>query len=121
MNRNDFLNWIIDDGTDEVRRTYTKPEDSLRLQGALEGFEACRGCSDEELLRLLKEARAKTKESYEAQQREIYWKYRMYELQIEWVLNVLSAALYLLGERPLLAPTARGALKAAQILKPQAR
>jgi hypothetical protein len=40
----------------------------------------------------------------------------MAEVQIEWVLNVLSSAFYAHGQKPLIPPTARGLAKAVDIL-----
>lgn len=45
-----------------------------------------------------------------------YWYHRYYTLQIEWVLNVLSAAYYNENKPVLITPTVRGMIKAANIL-----
>lgn len=49
---------------------------------------------------------------------EDYWRYRCASLEMEWILNVLSVGTTQLGFAPLLPhlPTARGALKYAQIV-----
>jgi hypothetical protein len=45
-----------------------------------------------------------------------YWWYRYYELQVEWVCNVLSAILQNQGWPVIVTPTVRGAMAAANIV-----
>jgi hypothetical protein len=115
MDRNDLLNSVIDDGIEEVRHLYTRPDQKDKHDGAMEGFEACRGLSDSKLLALFKQAQANTLAARAAQAKD-YWRVRYKELQVEWVLDVLSAAMLNDGQQPLITPTGRGMKKAADIL-----
>jgi hypothetical protein len=115
MFRNDLLNCIIDDGLAEVRLVYTKPNQQAKREGALDAFERCRGRTDSQLLELLEESRHETM-SARLSQADNYWYLRYFELQVAWVLNVLSAAMWARGEVPLIPPTSRALAKAADIL-----
>ncbi len=117
MDRNDFLNAVIDDGIEKVRQSYTRPDQRQKRDGAMAGFEACRGLDDVALLTLLKRARVDTEGARKAPVQN-YWFLRLFEAQIEWTLNVLSAAMYEHGQTPLIAPTLRGRRRAAAILNP---
>lgn len=115
MNRTELLDAIIDDGTTEVPMAYPRPDQRDKREGAIAGFAACRGLDDEDLKRLLaasREATGKAMASNDVR----YWWHRMYELQVEWVLNVLSAAMAANGSTPPTGYTARGMLKAADVL-----
>jgi len=110
----DFLNAVLDDGEDEVRRTYLRPDQALKRAGALAGFGACRGQCPDATVELLKAAQAETERARRSEAAD-YWYWRSRELQIGWTLNVLGAA----GFVPVTAPcdvTSRGASKAASIL-----
>jgi hypothetical protein len=111
----DFLNAIIDDGQDEVRTEYLRPDQSMKREGALDGFEACRAQQTDQLLTIHRYATERTQWA-RVERRADYWYWRLYEAQVEWVLNVISAALYANGGTPLIQPTARGLNKAIQIL-----
>ena len=111
----DFIHAVIDDGQDEVRREYLRPDQAMKRDGALSGFEACRWKRPDQLPAFLEEAKKKTHLA-RMEQRADYWYWRYYELQVEWVLNVFSAALYTQGYRPLITPTYRGLNKAIEIL-----
>ena len=106
---------IIADGIAEVREAYADPKDHHKRDGAIEGFEACRGKSPTEIVALWSEAerrcfQVRTESDLDVQ---TYWKARYKALQLEWVLNVLSVGL----DRPLLPhlPTTRAAMKYAAI------
>jgi deoxyadenosine/deoxycytidine kinase len=116
-----LLDRIIADGIAEVREAYTDPKDRHKHDGALEGFEACRGKTPAELVALWTEAeklsariRERGKNDPDDVQNHWYWKSRYKALQIEFILNVVSVGL----NTPLLAhlPTYRGAMKYAQIV-----
>jgi len=115
-----LLERLITDGIAEVRKAYADPEDHHKRDGAIEGFEACRGKIPSELVELWQAAerecqlmrgteRVNTPEALKG-----YWKQRYKALQVEWVLNVLSVGL----KQPLLAhlPTARGVMKYAEVV-----
>lgn len=108
-----FLTRVVDDGIAAAKKDYAGNPDKLR--GAVAGFEDCRGRSPGELLDLLIEAREATKQAF-AKQADNYWFTRCRELEVEWVCNVASAALANQGLDVIVPPTARGALKAAEIL-----
>jgi hypothetical protein len=117
MNRNELLNAIIDDGIEGVRHEYSGLDQRMKRAGSIEGFERCRGMADEELLSLLQIAKQNT-----IQARQIvavdYWRVRYVELQVEWVLQVLSAARYSkdLPPIPSIPVMGRALRKAADIL-----
>lgn len=110
-----FLNAVIDDGIKGARADYTKPEDKDRLEGSIEGFEACRNKSPAELLQLLHQTRKETIEAY-GDDISHYWRIHSREAEVEWVCNILSAAMANSGLTPIMQPTARGAMQAARIL-----
>lgn len=107
-----LLEQVILDGCEEVRAVYAEKDE--QREGALSGFEACRGKPPSELKRILGWARKNTAAAFRSEQR--YWFWRMRELQIEWVCNVVSAALVNQGDPEIIPPTARGVMKAAAIL-----
>lgn len=117
MTYKDLLDRIISDGIAEVRAAYAAPEDHHKRDGAIEGFEACRGKSPTDLVAMWSEA-----EKYEEQlvrgDAKDYWRQRYKSLQLEFVLNVVSVGLVNDGRPPLLAhlPTARGATRYAAIV-----
>lgn len=115
MNLNDALNHIIDDGIESARADYIKPEDKLKLEGSISGFEECRGKSPSEISALLVTAEERTLEAYRNKSPQ-YWYWRCYELEIQWVANVLSCIMHAQGWTPIGAMTANGLLKASEII-----
>ena len=115
MGRQDLLNAIVDDGETSVRSTYVAIDQRAKLEGSLEGFAGCRMLGDDALLELARSAEAEVEEA-RREQSPRYVRLRWRQLQIDWVLNVLSAAYHAHGRPPLVAPTARGMAKAADIL-----
>jgi hypothetical protein len=111
----DFLNRVIDEGIEAAKADYTKPEQKDRLEGSIEGFESCRGKNTEEILALLKKARADTHRAFREESLD-YWRVRCREGEIEWTCNVMSAAISNVGMKPIVPVTARGMMKAAEIL-----
>lgn len=111
----DFLNAIVDDGIESCREAYAAPKDRMKRDGAIQGFEDCRGKSPPELLALKAEADRAVHDKMLAQAPD-YWFWRYRSLQVEWTLNVLSAAEHANGRRPHVTPTVRGLRKAAEIL-----
>lgn len=117
----DFLDRVIREGITAAKKDYNTPSQKSKLQGSVEGFRVCIGKQPEQIARILKSAQQKT---HEAHRRfhlseislDSYWRKRCFEIEIEWVANVVSAALINAGQRPIITPTARGALKAAEIL-----
>lgn len=112
-----LLDRIITDGIAEVSVAYADPKEHHKRDGAIEGFEACRGKTPADLIALWVEAERDSmhlRREPSAENVQAYWKQRYNAIQIEFVLNVLSVGL----ETPLLAhlPTSRGAMKYAEIM-----
>lgn len=115
MTYEQLLNHIIADGIAEVTERYA--EDAPKREGAIAGFNACRGKSPAQLEALYYEHAHVTVARLldKATNVDAYWHARLAELQVEWVCNVVSAAP---GMTPVLShlPTVRGALKYAAIV-----
>jgi hypothetical protein len=121
-----LLDRLITDGIAEVIEVYKDSDDpdgsrfyAAKRKGAIAGFEACRGKLPEDLVRLYEDARRDSRTTASVavhctENLNNHWQQRYYELQLEFVLNVLSVGL----SRPLLAhlPTYRGAMKYAEIV-----
>lgn len=123
MTYDEFLTRVIDEGIAAARADYTKPEDKARLEGSVEGFEACRGKHPIDLQKLMWDARQKTQTAFHrVHETEItdenYWSIRCREAEIEWTCNVVSAMLMNEKMAPLdpLMPTARAVMKCAEIV-----
>lgn len=110
-----FLTRVIDDGIAAALKDYAGDAD--KRNGAVAGFETCRGL-DAEGLRTLLERAESTQAAAQRIQHPRYWLFRCFAAEVEWVCNVVSAALVNEGQSPLtsLLPTARGVRKAAEIL-----
>ena len=110
-----LLDRVIADGIAEVREAYADPKDHHKRDGAIDGFEACRGKTPDQLVELWQEAGRRADRRMDATVPiETYLHHRYFQLQVEWCLNVLSVGL----SRPLLAhlPTYRGAMKYADVV-----
>jgi len=114
----DFLRSVIEDGIEAATRDYTKPDQAHKLAGSLAGFEACRGKSPEELAVLLLEIRRKVAimRFKPLDDERDYWHWRCHEAEVEWVCNVVSAALLNEGKTTIVPPSANGMMAAAKIL-----
>lgn len=109
----DILNFIIDDGIEASKASYSEPINYLKLAGSIRGFEDCRNLDLVGLSKLLVEV-AHTR--YVHQNLPDYWFWRCREAEVEWVCNVLSA-IFLTNHLPvLISPTLRGMLKATEII-----
>ena len=113
MNFTDFLNRVIDDGIAAANESYKT--DDLKREGAVAGFEACRDKTDFELRQLCFAASNMVNVAV-VLERERYWYHRCFHAEIEWVCNVVSVILQNEGIEPIVMPTARGYLKAAEIV-----
>jgi hypothetical protein len=111
----DFLKRVIDDGIEAAKADYDKPEEKERLEGSIEGFEACRGKDPAALFRLLQQARRRTAEAHNGRS-DFYWRIRCFEAEIEWICNVISASMTNSGFPPIVPVTANGIAQAARIL-----
>lgn len=121
MTLSELIDRIIDEGIEAARRDYDKPYQTAHLAGAVSGFESCRGKKPSELLVALTLAKRQTQEmqlEYVTGKRDMdgYWFTRCYELEIEWVLNCVSAVLHNEGFQPLIPFTARAVINVAKIV-----
>ena len=126
MNYTQFLDKVIDDGIKAAKKDYSQPSQKNKLEGSIFGFEQCRDKSPTEIAFLLIEYRKIISEERETEmifeeldvkREHNYWYYRCAESEIEWVANVVSAMLYNEGKQTIITPTARGMMKADEILK----
>ena len=115
MEYKDFLNQIIDGGIAGAKRDYKRPDQKLLLDGSIVGFEACRDKNPIELADLLETAQRKSHEA-KLNQAEDYWYHRGFVLEVEWVCNVVSAMQMNSGPPTIIPPTARGVMRAAEIV-----
>lgn len=111
MNWDDFVNQIVERGIQAVKRDYTRPDQKSLLDGSIAGFEACRDKSAVELAKILSDLRG----PHGVNQSDI-WYSRGFNNEVEWVCNVVSAALFNQGLPVIIQPTARGMQTAAGIL-----
>ena len=113
----DFLHQVIEGGIKGAKRDYLN--EAHKLEGSLAGFEACRNKLPSVLREVLTNARQATQTSIMLRVPEgknEYWKMRCYELEVEWVCNVVSVMLLNQGLESIVPPTARGAIRAHEIL-----
>jgi hypothetical protein len=115
MDYEQYLTRIVDEGIAAAKTDYTKESDKDRLKGSVEGFEACRGKSPAELKTLLVTASERVKQAY-LDEAENYFEIRCYEAEVEWVCNCVSAILMHEGQPVIVPPTARGVMKAAEVV-----
>ncbi len=126
MNYHEFLDRVVNDGIEAAKKDYSRPDQESKLRGSIQGFEDCRGKSPTEIGEILKKADKRTFEaSIRVHEGEIsdqeYWAVRCRELEIEWVANVVSAMLMNQGLPVIVVPTARGAMKASEIVGVEGR
>jgi hypothetical protein len=115
INVQESLCFIIEDGIQAARESYSKPSDSLKLAGAIRGFEDCRGKSPFGLKFLLAEVILEEQQARLGESPD-YWFHRCRSLEVRWVCNVLSCILVVNGFAPISGMTARGMIKAADII-----
>jgi len=118
MNIKEALDQIINRGIEAVKRDYKENTD--KYNGSIAGFEECRNKSPQELKTLLDKCREDTHKiqvTYATHNIiEGYWFVRCFELEVEWVCNVLSAILMNNGMPIIITPTCRGVMMAAEIV-----
>ena len=115
MEYNKFLKKIIDGGIEGVKKDYKRKDQKLIREGSVAGFETCRDKNPIELKTLLNEAQEKSNKAMINQSKD-YWYHRGFTLEIEWVCNVVSAMLYNNKQPTIIIPTARGMMRAAEII-----
>lgn len=117
MEYGSFLKRVIDEGIAAATEDYTKNPDpafnSDRLEGSIAGFNACRDKLPHELVEVYKEATEYAHQAF-CDRSEKYWWFRCYQIEIEWVCNVVSAGMKMQLLSHL--PTYRGVMKASNIL-----
>lgn len=118
MDLGTFIDKVIEHGIVAAKADYTRPDEKRSLEGAIRGFEDCRGKSPAELRELLQEANQAASKRMFAEDVTDYWYYRCRALEVEWVCNCVSAILINESQTPLTGflPTCRGVMKAAEIL-----
>jgi hypothetical protein len=116
MDYNEFLNRVINEGIEAAKADYKEERQKPHLEGLIAGFEACRNKNPLELIEVFKEANEYVKLNYDVPTK--YWWFRCYQLEVEWVCNVVSAVLVNEGKPPIFSwlPTCNGMLKAAKII-----
>jgi hypothetical protein len=115
MNYEEFLDQLINKGIDGVEKHYPNEEQSHKREGSIAGFEACRGKNPVQLKQLLIEA-GEERETARQRRAKDYWHYRYKEVQIEFVCNAVSVCLVNQGQTPIIPPTARGMMAAANVV-----
>ncbi len=119
MNYHAFLNHVIEEGIASARADYSKESQKDKLEGSLDGFEACRNTDPEDLIELHASAKKYLTNAI-ATRHENYKYFRCYYAEVEFVLNLVSAMCLLEGkpilDYPNYLPTARGVNVAADIL-----
>lgn len=115
-NYGEFLARVIDDGKRAATHDY--PPDSPKLLGSIAGFDACAHKAPEALTLALLAAKQETARrlALALPDPDAYWFARCFELEVDWVCNVVSAVLANEGLKPIRVPTSLGVLAMARIL-----
>ncbi len=117
------LDAVIERGIAGVKVSYK--DEPHKRDGSIEGFNACRDKTPDELFKILTEAGERTKKARDDHHAgkvsiEEYWKVRHAEVQIEWVCNCVSVMLMGKSQKsPFprhVGPTARAATFVAGII-----
>jgi len=119
MSIKNYIDEIITRGIEAARNDYTASDllTKAKLEGSIEGFEACRNKEPHEILNIFEKARRESGRLHvEEPDINLYWKSSCKAAEIEWVANCISAALVNQGLPPLIPPTVRGMMQAARIL-----
>lgn len=104
---------IIDKGIEAVKRDYKN--DPLKMAGAINGFEACRGKAPLKLIPIWQFSEKKANEAMFKESKN-YWFWRCRTLEIDWVLNNVSCFMYTAGVAFPWQATARGFMNISAIL-----
>jgi hypothetical protein len=115
MTHEAFLEQMINEGIDSVRKHWPSPEQTHKREGSIAGFEACRGKNPAQLKELLIKA-GEEREAAHRRGAKDYWYHRYYEIQIEYVCNAISVGLVQQGQPPIVPPTYRGLKRVADIV-----
>ena len=109
-----FINRVVDDGIAAAKSDYGP---GLKLQGSIAGFEACRNIKSNDEMKDLLEASLIAVEDARNRHSKDYWWFRCYSAEVEWICDCISAAMVNAKLPPIMTPTARAVLKAAEILR----
>lgn len=118
----DFLTEVIERGLKSVQSDPLITKHPRRLKGSIDGFNACREKQPSELAVLLYNANEKTTElrnrvmSTPDAEDEAFWEQNYFGVQVDFVCNVVSAALYNSGQPVIVPPRVSGVRIAAEIL-----
>jgi hypothetical protein len=118
MDLGPFINRVCADGIAAAKADCAPSSHGGSLKGSIEGFELCIGIEHtDHLLEALHQANARAIQAL-ADQAADYGRWSSRVARIEWVCNMVSAALVAHGEQPLgpLWPTAEAMLGMAGIL-----
>ncbi len=118
MDLGPFIDRVCADGIAAARAGYARGDQADELKGSIEGFELCQGIEHAaHLLEALHQANARALEAL-ADEAADYRRWSCRFAEIEWVCDVVSAALVVHGLPSLgpLWPTAPGVLEAAGML-----
>jgi len=118
MNYDEFLNTIIDNGIAGAKTDYTEEQQREHLEGSIAGFEACRNKFPHELIEVYHESNEYANKAFFERDADKYWWFRCYQLEVEWVLNCISASMVNEGGAPLLPhlPTCNAMMAVSRIL-----
>lgn len=113
----EVLSFAIDDGIEALRERHAGRlgADLMRFEGGRDGFEACRGREPHELVETLAAATMRRETARQAGAAD-YWYHRYFEVQVEYVASVMSAALLQHGLPPIATVTAQSLMRYAEIV-----
>ncbi len=117
VNYDAFLTQVIDAGVKAAEADYAGDDGNKAQQrkGSIQGFEECRLKTPAELALLLQDATDDSERAF-GERAGDYWYWRCRTLEIEWVCNCVSAVLYNERRPTIIPPTARGMMRAAEIV-----
>jgi len=117
MNYSAFLKEIIKQGIEKAKEDYPEVKSKDELNGSLAAFKACKSKEPEELKEVFNEVTGYTHKAYFQRAKEYKW-FVAYQLEVEWICNVVSARLVKEGKEALFnrMPTPNGVIKAEKIM-----
>ena len=117
-----FIKKIVEDGIKAAKRDYKRADQKAILKGSVAGFKDCLNKDVFGLSELLNKAQVKNQELFlrkpnpNKKELDKYWEVGGYTLEVEWVCNCVSALLMNEGKPTIITPTARGMIKASEIV-----
>jgi hypothetical protein len=116
MRYQDFLNKVIDESIIAAKKDYTDPDKKHMLEGSVAGLKACRDLDPVALAHLLQRSHRIQMMAFHTTNINRYWRLTCFSCEVEWVCNVVSAALSNMGMDPIIPYTARGLMMAARVV-----